>query len=158
MDESSDEQNQPPLPGFDPGGPYLQMAAICEKVLREGDSVLSLIRIVDRIMVSVAGQSAPAEMPPTPVNLTLVVGFKSGFARGAYNVRIRTVSPSQQVLSTFETPVLFEGDDRGVQLTLLLGFVAQEEGLYWFEVYLHEALFTKVPLRVMYQRMSVSQQ
>jgi len=157
MEESSD-QNQPPLPGFSPGGPYLHMAAICERVLREADGVLSLIRVVDRIMVSVTGEGAPAEMPPTAMNLTLAVGFKSGFARGAYTVRVLTVSPSHQVLSTFEAPVLFEGEDRGVQLTLGLGLQVQEEGLYWFEVYLHEVLFTKVPLRVVYQRMSFSHQ
>lgn len=155
MDENRDEENQPALPGFSSGGPYLHMAILCEKVLREGDGVLSLIRVVDRIMVSVPGD-APADMPSTLVNLALVVGFKSGLARGPYTVRVRTISPSRQVLSTLEMPILFEGEDRGVQLSLGLAFQAHEEGLYWFEIYLHESLFTKVPLRVVYQRLSVS--
>jgi hypothetical protein len=49
-----------------------------------------------------------------------------------------------------------EGDDRGVQLTLNLGFLAEEEGLFWFEVFLLEQLVTKVPLRIVYQRVSMS--
>lgn len=84
MEERPNDQPQPNLPGFSPGGPYLAMALLCEKVLREADGVLSLIRIVDRITVSFSGPDAPVQMPPAPVNLTLVVGFKSGFARGPY--------------------------------------------------------------------------
>ena len=95
-------------------------------------------------------------MPPAPVNLTLVIGLVSGFARGAFNVRVRTVSPSHKTLATAELPVLFEGEDRGVQLMLTLGFQAEEEGLYWFEIFLHEQMLTRVPLRILYQRMSVS--
>lgn len=147
---------EPNLPGFNPGGPYLQMAALCEKVLTEADGVLSFVRVVDRITVSVAGKSAPSQMPVAPVNLILALGFKSGFARGAYRVRVKLVSPSHQEVTTVELPMLLEGDDRGANLMLQLGLQAQEEGLYWFEIYLLDALVTKVPLRVLYQRMSVS--
>jgi hypothetical protein len=57
---------------------------LCEKVLREADGVLSLIRIIDRLNIAVAGAETPTDMPATPVSLVLVLGFKSGFARGAY--------------------------------------------------------------------------
>jgi hypothetical protein len=33
---------------MDAGGPYLNAALLCEKVLQERDGVLSIIRIIDR--------------------------------------------------------------------------------------------------------------
>ena len=40
---SEDQQNPFEL------GPYVQVAAFCERVLRESDGVMSLVRVVDRI-------------------------------------------------------------------------------------------------------------
>jgi len=48
--------------------------------------------------------------------------------------------------------MLFEGSDRGVNLILNLRFDAKEQGLYWFNVYLEDQRFTRVPLRLIYQR------
>lgn len=154
---AGDRPEQQNLPAVSVGGPYLKMAVLCEKILREADGVVSIIRVVDRITLSVAGPGAPTDMPAAPITLTLVLGFVSGFARGAYRVKVKLMSPSHQEVSTFELPMLLEGDDRGAQMALQLGFQANEEGLYWFEVYLfEEGLVTKVPLRVVYQRLSVS--
>lgn len=50
-------------------------------------------------------------------------------------------------------PVLFEGDDdRGNALIAQMNFVANQEGLYWFDVHLNEELATRMPLRVAYQQ------
>ena len=57
------------------------------------------------------------------------------------------------VLPSAEAPVLFEGDERGCVLATPLGVVAEEEGLYWFDVSLEGTLLTRIPLRVMYQKM-----
>ena len=71
-------------------------------------------------------------------------------------VRLKIVAPSHRELSVVELPMLLEGEDRGANLVLQLGFQAEEEGVYWFDVSLHDALITKVPLRVIYQRLSIS--
>jgi uncharacterized protein DUF6941 len=157
-DERTNEPSQQQrLPGFSSGGPYLALAVLCERVLKEQDGVISVIRIVDRITLALSGQKLPAEMPVATMPLTLVLGFKSGLARGAYTVRVQVVNPSHETANIVELPMLFEGEDRGAQVSLNFGFqVGPEEGLYWFEVYLHDALITKVPLRVVFQRLSVS--
>lgn len=155
-DDEEGQEQQPALPGVGLGGPYLTGAVICEKVLREADGVLSAIRMIDRVIVSITQGQAPAEMPPLPINLTALLMFKSGFARGPYTVRIKSISPSHRELSSVELPILLEGEDRGANLVLNLGFQAQEEGLYWFEVSLLDTLVTKMPLRVVYQRVAVS--
>ncbi len=49
-------------------GPYLTVAALCDKALQEKDGVISLIRVVDKLTSSAVGPDAPEQMPPFPVN------------------------------------------------------------------------------------------
>ena len=136
-------------------GPYLQIAALCEHVLEERDNVLSIIRIVDRITLSTSDPRAPAAMPPVPVNVRLVIALKSGFARGRFDVKIGVVAPSTHVLAELSLPVLLEGEERGANIVMPVSFSAEEEGLYWFEVRLGDRLLTRVPLRLIYSRVSM---
>ena len=132
----------------EPSGPYIQIAAFCERVLQEKDGVLTLVRVIDTINCY-----GPSEkMPPMPLSFTTVLSFKAGFFQGKCNVRMRPVSPSVKPGPIAEFAVYFEGNDRGVNLILPTHFMADEEGIYWFEVSLEEALVTKIPLRVLYQR------
>ena len=134
--------------------PWVQIASFCQIALKEGNQRLSLIRIVDRITIN--GQTP--EMQPTSIQTTLVVILKSDFMRGPATVGIRPVTPSGGELPVVETNVLFEGDDRGIQLIIPVAVTAQEQGLYWFEVLVDGEIFTRVPLRVMYQRIAVQGQ
>lgn len=138
----------------DPGGPYIQMAVICEKVLEEKDGVLSVIRVVDRFTISASGPTPPEEMPPGSMELTIVVTIKAGFARGRYNLRVVPKAPSGKQLTEFGTGILVEGDDRGANVVLRVRMEFREEGLYWFDVLLQDQLITRIPLRLLYQRVT----
>jgi hypothetical protein len=146
----------------EPEGPYIQVAALCEKVLQEKDGVLSVIRVVDRIISTAAGAAPPERMPPVPINLTALLSFKSGFVRGSYTMTLRTRTPSGRYMSPeLAMPVLFEGDeDRGANLIVNVNLQADEEGLYWFDVLLGGRVLTRMPLRVVYRpiRMGTSGQ
>lgn len=54
-------------------GPYVQLAAFCEYVLREADGVLSLVRVVNVVTHAERGPNPPEEMPEFhfPLNLVL---------------------------------------------------------------------------------------
>ncbi len=136
-------------------GPYLAIAALCENVIEDKQGVLSLIRVVDRIISTVAGPSSPEKMPPVPINLIAVVSFKSGSARGTHTVKLRPEAPSGIRLEEISFPVLFEGEDRGVNIIAHMGLLAQQEGLYWFDVLLDDVLVTRIPLRLVYQRLTI---
>lgn len=134
-------------------GPYLAAALLCEKVLVEKDEVLSAIRIVDRII-----HTARAEiMPPLNVDLRLLLVFKSGPAHGSRNVTVRLAQPSGRVQQPVMLPIFLEGGDgdRGANLLIEVRFQALEDGLYWFDILLNEELITRVPLRIVYQRLTV---
>jgi len=131
---------------------YLQMALFCEKVLKEADNVVSIIRIIDRFTVP----GATPEMPPSVLTFTIVISFKSGFMRGKQTIAIRPKSPTGADLPAMEFPVLFEGDDdRGITMAFPIQWSPPEEGLYWWDVYLNQEMVTRMPLRVIYQRMAL---
>ena len=130
--------------------PYVQVAAICQTALQEPTGFLSLIRLIDRLPVA----GTTDEMQPQPLNqLVLVIVLKSGAMKGKYNIKVVPETPSGKRLPGPQLGVLFEGDERGVAAILPLGIVAEEEGLYWFDVMLEQDLLTRIPLRVMYQKM-----
>ena len=138
-------------------GPFLAAALFCEKVLQEKDGVLSLIRVVDRIIHG-GGPAAPERMPPITANLALVIALKSGFARGSYAVTVQPTTPSGRGLPATTLPVLLEGEDRGANLLGNLALQLEEEGLYWFDILFERRLLTRIPLRVVYQRISFGAQ
>lgn len=137
-------------------GPYLVAALLCERVLQEKDETISVIRMVDRIVVTVNALGSPETIPSTPVNLNAFISLKSGSARGRGTVKWRVETPSGLNLPDQLLPVLFEGDDRGVNLIVALNLVIDQEGVYWFKVMLEEKLLTRIPLRILYQRIGQS--
>lgn len=133
-------------------GPWLQTAVLCEKVLQDKDGVVSLIRIVDRFTVT-GGREAPEQMPAVRITTSAAITLKSGFARGKYIVSLKPVAPSGRKLPEASMPVLLEGEDRGVSVIAEMTFQLDEEGLYWIDVCLGERLLTRMPLRIIYQRL-----
>ena len=142
-------------------GPYLIAAAICERAIQDRDGVLTLVRMIDKITGTVAGQGSavPDTMPPIPVNLTLVVVLKPGEARGRFRVTLRPEAPSGQRLPEAEVPVSFTGaPDTGANVLFGINMMAVEEGLYWFDVFLDSQLLTRTPLRVEYSPLRTGSQ
>jgi len=93
----------------------------------------------------------------TTIPLTVMVVFKAGIIRGKSAVKLSPTAPSGQQSPSIEFPVFFEGDDdRGIGILATIGFLAQEEGLYWFDVLHGEELVTRIPLRVLYQQIGIA--
>jgi hypothetical protein len=142
--------------GIGGNGPWVYAAFFAEKVLRETDGVTSYIRVIDRITTTIIGQNAPAIMPPAMLNLNLVIGLRSDSARGSYEITIRPEPPSGLKASqpSINYPVLFEGEERGAQMVIELNYQAEEQGLHWFDILLEDHVMTRVPLRIVYQRLA----
>ncbi len=137
-------------------GPYLVAALLCEKVIQEKDETVSIIRIVDRVTLTIPASGTPENLPPLPLNLSLFLSFKSGSARGRNSIKLKIEAPSGFQLPEQLLPVLFEGEDRGVNLILALNMVVDQEGVYWFNILLEEEHITRIPLRILYQRVGQS--
>lgn len=133
----------------DSGGPFLNTAMICERVLQEQDGVASAIRIIDRIIFLTDEEGTPI-VPQHP--FTLFLNFKSGSARGSFKIAVRMESPSGQQVPVIETTAFFEGEERGVNLVGQTLFEPSDgAGLYWFDVLFEGEQLTRIPLRAIFQ-------
>jgi hypothetical protein len=133
-------------------GPYLKAAVFCENVIEGKDGVLSLIRVIDRTTLTAAGPQTPAQMPPVQRELKLALMFISGRARGTQSVELKVERPNGDIREEWSGTIFFEGEDRGANLVIQMGFKFEMEGLYWFHVLLDNDLITKLPFRLIYQR------
>ncbi len=134
-------------------GPHVGLATFCDKALLERDGVLSVIRAIDRLTVVAQGGEAPAELPQEhKINPTLVIGLRSDQALGRHQLIIEGEEPDGNRLPSAKFDLMFEGGERGINIVAPIVLNAKE-GLYWFTVKLGDQLLTKVPLRVIYQRM-----
>lgn len=133
-------------------GPFLIAAIICEKVLQEKDDTVSIIRMIDRVTLTVPAIIAPEKLPPTTVNLNAFISLKSGRARGSHTLKLVIEAPSGIRQPEQLLPAFFEGEDRGANLIIALNMTVDQEGLYWFDIFFENQLLTRIPLRVLYQR------
>lgn len=132
-------------------GPYLSTALLCERVLVEQDGAKSVIRIVDRITRTVGGANPPEDMPPFNYDVSMLIKLKSGWARGAYPLRVNLVKPSGESPTPLQRTVYFEGEeDRGVDIVANMRIKLDMTGIYWFHVYVGDVRMTQIPMRVVY--------
>ncbi len=139
-------------------GPYVNFATLCERVLHEADGVLSLIRIIDQITVTITtvaptGVEVPAALlaPAPPITVTFALGLKSNELMEAVPVRIRIDTPSGFKWPEFDTTVDLTGEERGAAIVLPMQIPALDEGIYWFVVEVSGEVATRIPLRVIKQ-------
>jgi len=129
--------------------PYVQVAAICQSPIQETNGLFSVFRIMDRVPI----QGFTDEMQPQPLHMfTMVVILKAGEMSGKYTIKIVPVTPSGKQLPPLSVTALFERDERGFIYCAPLGLIAEEEGLYWFDIMLEQEVLTRIPLRVLYQK------
>ena len=73
-------------------------------------------------------------MEPFELDFFLFLSFKSGSARGPYQLEIRVQEPSGESPQPFVT-IQFEGeDDRGNDIVANMKMRFEMTGLYWFNV------------------------
>jgi len=137
-----------------PTGPYLQAALFCERVLKEGDGVLSIIRVIDRVVQTAGGSNVPEKMPPLNYGLTALIMLKSGQASGSVQVGMSVEQPSGLTKDAASMSVLMEGGERGQNLVVQMQMTFEEPGLYWFNVMIENECVTRMPLRVVYTRIA----
>ena len=124
--------------------PFLIAAIFCERPLFEQDGVISVIRIFDRIFVPRVPHPAEAAIP-----LTLVLMFKGGGYKGKAKITILPRPPSNAERPKSEQEIqLPEQANAGANLIATIPFTPNEEGVYWFEVFVNDELVTRTPLDV----------
>lgn len=136
------------------GGPYIKVAAFCDRAIEGKDGAISLIRVIDRLITTAAGSETPKNMQPVAFQMAAVVMFVSGQALGRHEVKIEKVGPDGFRKPVWSGSILMEGDYKGQNIVLNLNELFELEGTYWYDVFLEEHLMTRMPFQVTYMRLS----
>lgn len=145
-------------------GPHIAIATLCEKVLIEQDGVISIIRVVDRLIQTATGTDPPEQMPPFLVqegSLRMVIALKADQARGRCIIKVVLEDPSGQRVPVGQQDVTLQPGGGGANLNIGMNLAIQYEGTHWFDVMLggprnqQDQLMTRVPLQVVYSRQHV---
>lgn len=134
----------------EPLAPRLRIGTLCERVLEEKDGVLSLIRLIDRVVVTAEGTEVPRELPPGQIPVTAVMSWVNGL--GNYEAKIRVDMPDGKSIESPTMPFYLESLDRVQNHIMQMVLPVRRAGIYWFNFLLGEEIKSKVPLRVIYQR------
>jgi hypothetical protein len=135
-------------------GPYIQAALFCDMVIEGKDGTWSLIRVIDTVTHTAVGPEAPVDMPRFPYQLKAAIMLKSGRAKGRQTFKLVMERPDAQRTEIGTGTIHFEGDYRGNNIILNLNVFFEQEGAYWFDFYVDDDLKTRMPLRVLYNRVS----
>ena len=99
------------------GGPYVQVAALCQTFIRGAESgQLSLINVLEGM--TVVGPD-PDEMPPVTIGpqMKLVIGLWAGHTKGRYRLKLRPEAPSGLQGDPIDLPPLRFADTGRAELT-----------------------------------------
>ncbi len=127
--------------------PYITAALLCERVLREKDESLTLVRIADRIQYQIKGRGLPEGIKPL-VSIQGLVSVKSGPVTGDHKISIIAEKPNGDRKEAVVFPVKFLGKDQGQNLILNMNVGVDQDGLYWFDVMFDDELLTRIPLMI----------
>jgi hypothetical protein len=136
-----------------PLAPSLRIAALCERVLQEKDGALSLIRIIDRLTITVEGTDVPKELPPGNFAFTAVMSWINGL--GNYEAKIHVDFPDADSFDSPTIPFYLDSLDKIQNVIIRLVIPLKRQGIYWFNFMLGDEVKSKLPLRVIYQRKQI---
>src|SRR5688500_731002 len=114
--------------------PLVQAAVCAEKVLREADGIISIIRVVDIFRVHYPSKQVKEGTPPSPLQVASGISLKSGDVIGEYTVRVRHRTPTGGEQIVYEWLAEFKGGGHGPNVVLNTTFGIKEFGLHWFDV------------------------
>jgi hypothetical protein len=142
------------------GGPYVQIAAICETFIKgEQSHALSLINIVE----GWSGAGPESEMPSAHIGapLKLVINLWAGQARGRYSLKLRQEAPSGIQDDPIDIAEVQFNELTGLGVDTILQmpeYDFTEQGTYWFDVLLGDPgdgdgeLLTRIPFSISYRQ------
>ncbi len=132
--------------------PHLAAAVVCEKVLQEKDEVLTVVRLIDTLWVSVP-KNLPADANPA-IQVTVLLSFRkatSGTQPEKHQVSVRLNPPSEPPVEPKKETMdlLFpEGEPSSANVILNVSVPIREFGLFCLDVFVDDELATRVPFRL----------
>jgi len=132
--------------------PLVAAAVLCERVLVEKDDVVSIVRVIDRVIWEPPPPGVAPELARIQIVCLLIL--KRGDSTGdEHNFELVLRTPSGKASRPSEGPLVFSlpsrDPDSGVNIQIGLALpTPTEDGLYWVEGHVDGQLIARMPLRL----------
>ena len=137
------------MPG--PKEPTLKYGVTCEKILFEKDNVISLIRIVDKFILTLAGPQLPESLPPGQMALNIAMCWVGGL--GTHEAALNIIRPDGTVHQSNQTwPFTLDSLNSGHTIAATEVIEISGAGTYWIEFVLNGSSRNRIPFQIIYQR------
>ena len=133
--------------------PFVGAALLCEKAIREGDGVVSLIRVVDTYYLHVP---KPVEGMTPVIELTLYMNLKSGDVTGNHTLKVVLRQANGKQVHARDIPVALKGGIHGLSFVAQMQIASPGLGLSWFDLYWNDEkeVLTSVPFNLLEAKQS----
>jgi hypothetical protein len=136
--------------------PWVQAAVFCDQIVEDRTGSISVIRIIDRFtMARPEGWDGKTHLM-LPLNVLLA--FKAGDVKGERTLTIYLTSPKNKRKKLFQKGVEFFGTNISTNIKLTVQFQFKTEGTHWFDIFVGKWLATRMPLTVVLQQQTETQQ
>lgn len=132
-------------------GPYINLACIAQHVIMSTEGDLSIIGTFDHLIHKI--KDASEKDTGFSDKFEIVVALVTGNAIGIHEMRIVPELPSGKTKRPLKRKFSLEDHCLGINFDIDTDFRFTEEGCYWFNVYLDNKLFTKIPVSIEYELM-----
>ena len=137
------------MPG--PIEPSLKYAFTCERVLIEKDGVLSFIRLIDKLTVSITAEEPPDALPPGIAPMTIAMGWVGGL--GTHEAAFNIVSPGGEEQPSPQTwSFNLDAVHKVHNIVTEVPVKITKHGVYWIEFTINGAVKGRIPFQVSCQR------
>jgi hypothetical protein len=139
------------------GGPFIAAAVLCHNVTEDSDGVMSAIRIVDQISMTM-GPDAPAEFPskskPLAISFFALIIIRKGDApAGKHRLGLVVEQPDGETEPIVEQDIEMPEHPNGVvNMRIKLGMKLSLPGVHWIDVNLDEDRLTRMALNLVIAR------
>ena len=131
--------------------PLVIAAALCEYVLREPDNAVSLIRIVDKIIMTYKGDTLPSPIPMVTLQQHFFISLRSGNYTGEHRISVTWRRPSGLANEVMHQTVDFLGGISKVDIFGRLDLLTNEAGTHSFDLYAGKKYLTTVALELLFE-------
>ena len=138
-------------------GPIFVSAFACEKILREVDGMITPVRLLTAfhappIEITFNEDPPRVEYRYAPVYFTIVIIFVSDQSE-RFAVTLTGKKPDGTALGGGPQPgsIEMEGGLAGASLIYSLNVPSEQEGEYWFDIFIDEDLVSRVPILIFHR-------
>jgi hypothetical protein len=144
-----DQQQPPPLEY--PPGPWVLVAALCERQLIDSDNLLSMIRMLDHLTVTTNNPEMMQNPPSVTASATVVIVLAGTAEHDGGLFTLQFNNPNGSVERGEAIPLRFSDSGRPTRVTVNLTMVFREAGTYWIDVLFGGRALTRIPIRIQYR-------